>query len=1156
MADDDSQNKPSPVGPIAGGAAGGAALVAGVTVFKSHLLLFVGLLVALLVVLVGGYLLFVALKKRRQGRAFGEGLEGSTAASPRGISDPAKRAKLEDLRQKFEEGIKAYRSRGKDLYSLPWYVIVGEPGGGKSEAIRRSNIGFPPGLQDEFQGVGGTINMHWWFSDNAVLLDTAGRLIFEEVAPGESSEWKEFLTLLRNTRPNCPINGLLLVIPCDSLIKDTEAALDQKARKIAQQLDLIQRTLDVRFPVSVLITKCDLLPGFREFFENLKDPKLQQQMLGWSNPNPRDTPFKADEVDQYLQQVTGRLARRRLAMLRDPAPETAGNRRADEVDALFSLPNSLTGVSTRLRRYLETIFQTGAWSLPPLFLRGIYLSSSLREGAALDAELASALGLPVESVGDFKVWERERSFFLKDLFVQKVFKERGLVTRATNTQAMLKARRTLLFGGGIAALVIFVAFAWMGMSSFKMSIASQAEAWRSVADSGWEPKSHVWNNSLIPLAAGDRFAAITNAEAFNRHQEELGFRHLKIRQQSTNRMNLDWLARFFFTSLATDYNENSANAQRIVFETGVIHPLISATRQRFKQDAAGTPPEGEAARRQMEALRAMLLLEAETTGRSPTNTGRPTPEAISRIADPMLRYLAGVPLDTNLVATWSWLYSESPATLGKAGSGSWPPTWLSDHKNGEPLSLQGHEDLRFAVDAVVAAARANVQKQDGGWSGIAEAHKRLKTLSDAERGVWEAVREKRFQKAEEELAKFIRQAKDTDFWLNQNKLNGFLREGSLKAAVEGFRSAAGVGSGSLLGELATSIASLTNRPPFDEIGTRLRMEGSQLQAVVANRTKEISEKELDDLDRDYLKASADNVRAFAARATLYDETLQFLGKNALTSGEKIGRQGRQLGDLDKEAEQLAQAADKYSGPLAEQFRGALTLIRKEGADRHVKRFQTEFLSEVATRFQSAQRFPIDIRKPSTDALTVQEIGQITQAIGLIRDDLRSEQFVKHGISESAEGMGSIRKDAERLLSFAEGFVSANGQPNRVTVVLLAQRDVADDEWRNKFQFTKPYGNDTGKAIRIGFAGANRADNELGKLLIGAAIPYAYKERSDSTEKTVQSGAWGAVELIQRYSGTKDPADGSWIVEWPVAELGGKVRLRLRFDRAVPALEAR
>ena len=65
------------------------------------------------------------------------------------------------------------------------------------------DIGFPPGMQDELQGVGGTINMNWWFSNTAVFLDTAGRLMFEEIKPGESSEWREFLQLLHRNRPNC-----------------------------------------------------------------------------------------------------------------------------------------------------------------------------------------------------------------------------------------------------------------------------------------------------------------------------------------------------------------------------------------------------------------------------------------------------------------------------------------------------------------------------------------------------------------------------------------------------------------------------------------------------------------------------------------------------------------------------------------------------------------------------------------------------------------------------------------------------------------------------------------------------------------------------------------------------------------------------------------
>jgi type VI protein secretion system component VasK len=307
------------------------------------------------------------------------------------------------MRKKFETGVREYKARGKDLYKLPWYAIVGEPGSGKTEAVRHSNVGFPPGMQDEFQGVGGTINMNWWFTNHAVLLDTAGRLMFEEVKPGETSEWKEFLTLLKKNRPNCPINGLLLVIPSDSLIKDSADDIQRKAGKIAQQLDVIQRVLDVRFPVFVIITKCDKVNGFREFFDGVTDPQLQHQMMGWSNPSPLDDPFRPDLVDQHLGQVVQRLRKRRAGLLKDPVPENTNGRRTDEVDSLYALPHSLSLIAPRLRRYLETIFVAGEWSSKPLFLRGIYFSSSMREGSALDAELAEAIGMPVDELPGCRV---------------------------------------------------------------------------------------------------------------------------------------------------------------------------------------------------------------------------------------------------------------------------------------------------------------------------------------------------------------------------------------------------------------------------------------------------------------------------------------------------------------------------------------------------------------------------------------------------------------------------------------------------------------------------------------------------------------------------------------------------------------------------------
>src|SRR5262249_1530010 len=149
--------------------------------------------------------------------------------------------------------------------------------------------------------------------------------------------------------------------------KDSDAELERKARKLAEQFDTIQRTLDIRFPVSVLVTKCDLLVGFREYFEDIKDPRLQHQIFGWSNPEKLDSPFRAQEVDRYLDEVGHRLGRRRLRLLRDPAPETQGGRRSDEVDTLYALPARLQAIAPRLRRYLELCFQQGAWSLPPLF---------------------------------------------------------------------------------------------------------------------------------------------------------------------------------------------------------------------------------------------------------------------------------------------------------------------------------------------------------------------------------------------------------------------------------------------------------------------------------------------------------------------------------------------------------------------------------------------------------------------------------------------------------------------------------------------------------------------------------------------------------------------------------------------------------------------
>ena len=426
--------------------------------------------VGLLLVL---YTQVVKRHKARKAKPMEQQVLRSAGAGRQGISDPEQLARIDDLRKKFEEGIGTFQAAGKSLYSLPWYVILGEPGSGKTEAIRHCGIGFPPGLHDRYQGVGGTINMNWWFTDHGVIIDTAGRLMFEEASSGGTSEWKEFLSLMRKFRPNCPINGTLLVIPCDSLIRDSEEEIEQKASQIAQQFDMIQRTLDVRFPVYVVVTKSDLINGFREFFDSVSDPQLQHQILGWSNPTELDKPYDPRFVDTYLEEMKTRLFRTRLTRLGEVLADESEEQEKPATDALYAFPYAFEQLGPRLKRYLDLIFSVGSqWSCKPLFFRGIYFTSSMQEGAALDEDLAAALGVPVESLPEGPVWRRDRAYFLRDLFTNKVFREWGLVTRATNARKLYARRRAVVMACAAVSLFVLIFLTAYGGFQFRRSVGA------------------------------------------------------------------------------------------------------------------------------------------------------------------------------------------------------------------------------------------------------------------------------------------------------------------------------------------------------------------------------------------------------------------------------------------------------------------------------------------------------------------------------------------------------------------------------------------------------------------------------------------------------------------------------------------------------------
>ncbi|MBL9031137.1 MAG: hypothetical protein JNM80_05460 [Phycisphaerae bacterium] len=566
--------------------ASGAGLVAALNVLiPGRLMQTLGFVVAGAAVVLLLYLLYqkvlLPLWDKRKANPFAKAVTQNAGAAPQSISDPAKRARLDDLRKAFEAGVDKYRQAGKNIYSVPWYLVVGEPGSGKTEAVRHSGIGFPPGLQDPLQGAGGTLNMNWWFSNPAVLLDTAGRLMFEEAAPGQTTEWQELLKNLNRFRPNCPINGMLLFIPADSVIRDTADAIERKAARIAAQLDATQRALGIRFPVFVIISKCDLINGFRDFFDSVDDPSLQHQMMGWSNPASLDTPFRPEMVEDYLAQVRDRLIRRRQVMLEDPVnTEDAAARRADQVDALFSFPESLMQIAPRLRKYLEMIFVSGEWSSKPLFPRGIYFTSSMREGSALDAELAEALGVSIESLPEGKVWERERAYFLRDLFMSKIFKEKGLVTRAGNVRKAQQRRRAILLGSGVVTALVLIGLTAFSTLTYKSGVGQAISLWQGLAD---ETEGAAAGTARAVEYVSETREAIYQATKPDIYKDgrDLISRLEEVKREVENeKIQVPMIFRFA-SGITGDIEQKRERAARSYFVGTVIRPVIEAALKQF-----------------------------------------------------------------------------------------------------------------------------------------------------------------------------------------------------------------------------------------------------------------------------------------------------------------------------------------------------------------------------------------------------------------------------------------------------------------------------------------------------------------------------------------------------------------------------------------------
>ena len=1043
----------------------------------------VAILVALgiisLTLVVSLYLLLVFwVRRRRAAEMQGELV---AAAATRGITDAALRGRLDDLRRSFARGIEKFEAAGKDFYGLPWYVMVGEPGSGKTEAIRHSQAGFPAGLQDEFQGVGGTINMNWWFTNYAVLLDTAGRLMFDEVEPGTTSEWKEFLQLLKKYRRNCPINGLLLTIPVESLIRDSPEIMEQKAGKIARQLELIQRELDIRFPAFVLVTKCDLINGFREFFATIDDARGQQQILGWSNPAPLDAPFRTELVETHLQNVVERLWRRRLGLLADPVATEAGGRRTNEVDRLYEFPHSVQALAPRLRHYLETIFVAGEWISRPLFLRGIYFTSSMREGSALDEELAQAIGLPVDQLPTGRAWERESSYFLRDLFLDKIFREDGLVTRASKTDRLLLHRKLTLFASGVIALAALLLFGLLGYNSLQQRALAQSGFWARATE-GWS--NGIWHPIVVTDPGGSSLYRYEGNQAvgpgltehtrsiFQDETLSLDQYLAALRELAEESLQIPLVFRLFSYG-GSNLDRERQRAQRVLFEDSVVKPVLAAARFKMSQPNPDSPTTGKPDPRPAERVRALeakalaALVRIEVGILRPqVVTGDNAPE--SSFIPSLLDYVAGQEDTGRLGETMAWTYTQNDD-----GRGKWPPKWASGGN-----TLADNPAIRFGVERLVADAKNRLQNRTKDLQLLVDlaATVRDYQATETELSTKASIKDDPVT-SDQEVATLFDKLQTIKVGLEE-KLATMRQAGLFEAGPENLTAAYQVLSGgyqSQIGQIASILTDIEKVLPtpdpnnktsnkvlelkneddpkyalLRDIKAKLSDVSRQLKTQIASTIGQQQVDEFKNLDESVLTAGPDKKPVYLSRWDLYE--LCRAGASEFHYSDKmtlVGQRWKPLEQLSAALGALREKAADYQGKLKDQFSTICNYLLRRTEDTQRETFARQYLRKAKAVLRAQVRFPL-LWPPSANdaALSSDQVRQVKAMLTVIRQDLQADILTKMEPA-ARQPLTDFAKGLNPLYTILDSLIKPDGSPSLVAVTVLngqAQRQLSGPDY--------------------------------------------------------------------------------------------------------------
>jgi len=298
-----------------------------------------------------------------------------------------------------------YASQRNPIHRLPWRLLIGPEGSGKTSLFVNSGMEAQllSGQDGRTATQGATQLCNLWLANNTIFAEIGGRAF-----DGDLGRWTQLLRVIRGSK-TIPLWRRLLgqredtialrgvVGVCD--LREFSAAsgdpqrFERSCRHWHDRLMAIGEVFGIRFPVYQVITKCDGIPFFKEFFHQLPESDTQQ-VLGCTLPFSLAAPT---EPGQIFAEVESKRLTRAFRELHQSLAERRLTQLAYEANralrpAIYEFPRELKRIRASVVQFLVDIFRPDPLRPNPL-LRGYYFT------AVRDTEVAGSG--PIQNTDDW-----------------------------------------------------------------------------------------------------------------------------------------------------------------------------------------------------------------------------------------------------------------------------------------------------------------------------------------------------------------------------------------------------------------------------------------------------------------------------------------------------------------------------------------------------------------------------------------------------------------------------------------------------------------------------------------------------------------------------------------------------------------------------------